>query len=124
FTRACRAAADRYGRRTRGSRRGRVAAVLLRRVGRRRQCRVPDGVHRGRWPHSGTAAGLRTTPQSLPLRGTRRRRGEGQGRYAYLVPNRPKWWPTRLTAKGWLADRRDRPEPNDQQLRDHADRRV
>jgi adenylate cyclase len=98
-SRGRRAAADRYVERACGSRRGRVAALLLRRVGRRRQCRVPDGVHCGRWTHSSAAAGLRTTLRSLCLRGTRRHRGQGQGRHAYLVPGRPKRWPTRLIAK-------------------------
>ena len=62
--------------------------------------------HRCCRTHSSAAAGLPATPRSLCLRGTWRRRGQGQRRHAHLVSGRPKRWPARPGGKfgQWTSD--------------------
>ena len=84
------AAAGGHGHRPRGRGRRRFPAVLLRRVGRRGQCRVPDGIHRLGGAHS-SARGRLPAPQGrLRAAGARPHRGQGQRHHAHLVSHRPQ----------------------------------
>ena len=84
------AAAGRLRDRHSGRGRGRITSILLRRVGRRRQRRGPDGIDRLGGTDSSARGRLRTPQGRVRAAGARPHRGQGQRRNAHLVSHRPQ----------------------------------
>lgn len=69
---------------------GGFSTVLLRRVGRRGQCRVADGIHRFGGANSGARRGLRASQGRLRVARARPHKRQGERRNAHVVPHRPQ----------------------------------
>lgn len=84
------AAAGGPGHRPGGGGCGGFSTVLLRRVGRRGQCRVADGIHRFGGANSGARRGLRASQGRLRVARARPHKRQGERRNAHVVPHRPQ----------------------------------